>query len=127
VHACIGIGVCAAYGLRKGLRFAFVVRSRISAFLSVAIDRGRRGSHSIRGHRRALVKCHIAYKPLQDCDYRQKESLTKQSFSKVPIVYISYMGYSKFYNALLAFKESCDFFAYFNAMIYNEYEFLETP
>ncbi len=44
VHACVGIGVWAACGLRKGLRFAFVVRSRESlSFLSVAIDRGRRG------------------------------------------------------------------------------------
>jgi hypothetical protein len=35
------------------------------------------------------------------------------------------MGYSKFYYALLAFKKVVTF-AYFNAMIYNEYEFLKT-
>jgi len=43
--------------------------------------------------------------------YRQgKKNLTKQPFQvkiKVPIVKISYMGYSKFYKALL--EEGCDF------------------
>jgi len=56
----------------------------------------------------------------------RKKNLTKQSFHakiKVPIVKISYMGYSKFYYALLELRKVV-IFACFNVTIYIKFEFL---
>ncbi len=70
------------------------------------------------------VYSHISYKPLQNCDYRQKKNFTKQLFYariKVPIVYISYMGFSKFYYSLLDLTKVM-ISAYFNVIIYIGFE-----
>jgi hypothetical protein len=67
---------------------------------------------------------YIPYKPLQDCNYRQK-NLTKQSLYvriKVPIVQKNYMDYFKFYYALLNLKKVV-IFTCFNVTIYIEFEF----
>ncbi len=56
----------------------------------------------------------------------REKNLTKQSSHakiKVPIVEISYMGYSKFYYALLELRKVV-IFACFNVTIYIKFEFL---
>jgi hypothetical protein len=70
---------------------------------------------------------HIPYKPLQDCEYKQKQkNLTKIAFlcsNKGANCLNFYMGYSKLYYALLDLKKVV-LFSNFNVMIYIEFELL---
>ncbi len=70
------------------------------------------------------VNSHIPYKPLQDCDYKEKKKLCKTILYariKVLVFKISYMGYSKLCYALLDLKKVMSF-AYFKVIINIEFE-----